>query len=128
MVPVLAQISPDLHAARMGRPPADVGRCPLNVDIPPLPRESFDRPQLPPFNHTRRISHRYPLNGRTNPNFFSPLEASDDGWAGAIYASQHPASCEKASFLLYEDDLKGQGLGYSIFFHVMALLREHLHT
>ena len=38
----------------------------------------------------------------------------------AIWASQHPAECSR--FLLYEDDLDGQGMGYSMEFHLAVLM------
>ena len=57
----------------------------------------------------------------THPAAFSPANStSPDGWASAIFASQHPKRCDR--LLLVEDDLIREGLGYTAGFWTSALL------
>ena len=51
------------------------------------------------------------------PQLFAPTNESDPGpggWPAHIWAAQFPARCER--YLLYEDDLRGQGLGFTLNF------------
>eukprot|EP00966_Prymnesium_polylepis_P012156 279160-Prymnesium_polylepis.1 len=51
---------------------------------------------------------------------FSPRHPAADGWMGAIWANQFPASCER--FLLVEDDMAEKGLGSTANYLVVGLL------
>lgn len=48
-----------------------------------------------------------------SPYLFIPLNHSSDGWESAIWASQFPPRCKEARFLLFEDDLFREGLGFT---------------
>ena len=57
------------------------------------------------------------------PRWFAPTNTSDPGpggWRTHIFASQFPQRCRR--YLLFEDDLKGQGFGYTLNFLTAALL------
>ena len=56
----------------------------------------------------------------THPAAFTPTANNEKGWANAISASQHPRVCSR--FLLVEDDLTKQGLGFTFTFWASALL------
>ena len=81
---------------------AGVPRQPPRGGPPPKPIESIE------FASGSRI--------------FSPTTSASDGWYSTIWASQHPARCEDARFLLVEDDLQSQGLGFSSEWLILALL------
>ena len=51
---------------------------------------------------------------------FEPTGRRADGWSAAIYASQHPAVCER--YLLVEDDLIGTGFGIDAKYFSATLL------
>jgi hypothetical protein len=52
--------------------------------------------------------------------WFSPVATAQDGWAAAIQGSQHPRTCGRA--LLFEDDLRGVGLGFTLPFVARLLM------
>ena len=47
---------------------------------------------------------------------------NSDAWTAAIVANQFPVACEQARWLLFEDDITGQGLGYSANYYASLLL------
>ena len=92
-------------------------RCPIDVPADPA---SLEGPELlPPLGlipwgpgHIRALRHSHRWQ-------FSPVNASTDGWAGAIQASQF-GNCSR--LLLVEDDLMRAGLGFTAKIWVAALL------
>ena len=79
----------------------------------------------------RQLRHVRPwgasnLSAIAMPNhtrIFAPLEPAADGYLEALRASQFPAVCDGTTrHLLVEDDLRGQGLGYTREYLVLMLL------
>ena len=105
----------------------------------PPPNTLTERPDVAPWsqkNLSRKLQEK--LKGSVPPWYMpsqwapcivevvrsqsgdSVVCSNQSSWLKHIFASQFPSKCER--YLLYEDDLKGQGFGYSLDFLVAALL------
>jgi hypothetical protein len=121
-----------------GRPLAKPKAChvsPSKTDIllaapVSVQHEDFDLPRplhkhLSPYAYgTANISRLAMETKRqpAGPQWFAPLNASGTSWLGHVFASQYPHDCQRARFLLFEDDISAQGFGYSLNFYVAVLL------
>ena len=84
-----------------------------------LPTSTPSRPSSTP---SWSLANLTALRLQNHSRLFSPLNPSIDGYASAIHASQFPLRCDDARMLIVEDDLRGQGLGYSREWYVLVLL------
>ena len=88
-----------------------------------IPTESPHTPRgRPPWYYPTQWSPAAPSrNASTHGGHGAPRSHTPtEDWLPHLYASQFPKRCER--YLLIEDDLRGQGFGFSVEFYVASLL------
>lgn len=95
-----------------------------SIERPSHVRPWSYRPWRPSLSNLSRIKMD-PQGGASAtwsyPRLFQPSNrTSETSWLPHLWASQFPSRCDR--YLLIEDDLKGQGFGYSVMFYEVALL------
>ena len=98
--------------------------CPISLPDVLVPAPAERPTGLPAYGPSNISSMQ--MNRRwqpTGPQWFSPVtNESTQSWQGHIWGSQFPERCDRARFLLFEDDLAAQGFGFSLNFYRYALM------
>ena len=87
--------------------------CPLGIPADLVQRDH-------PLRNVYDWSHNTPALKHSHRFHFAPMNKSDDGWRGAIFASQFRRNGSR--LLLVEDDLNSSGLGFSAYLWAFTLL------
>lgn len=96
----------------------DLDTCDLGA-----PAHDLTQPSGPSAKQPRPDVSSNKLSFQRGSRIFSPLGTSADGWYSVLWASQHPTTCDSSTrWLLVEDDLHAQGLGYTSEWLILALL------